>query len=122
MYGTTPEAAMVVLQSLGADAVGVNCSAGPETMVPIIERMAAVAEIPVIAKPNAGMPELVDEKTTYKMTPEEFAGHMEKLVEAGVGILGGCCGSEPGHIAAVKKMAGKKCSLPFVICDILFLC
>lgn len=110
MYGTTPEAAVVVLQSLGADAVGVNCSAGPETMAPVIERMAAVAEVPVIAKPNAGMPELVEEKTVYKMTPQEFAGHMERLVEAGAGILGGCCGSEPGHIAAVKKMAEKKVS------------
>lgn len=110
MYGTTPEAAVVVLQSLGADAVGVNCSAGPETMVPVIERMAAVAEVPVIAKPNAGMPELVDDKTVYKMTPEEFASHMEKLVEAGAGILGGCCGSEPAHIAAVKKMAEGKAS------------
>ena len=108
MYGTTPEAAMVVLQALGADAVGVNCSAGPETRVPIIERMAAVAEVPVIAKPNAGMPELLEEKTVYKMTPQEFAGHMEKLVKAGAGILGGCCGSEPGHIAAVKKMVKGK--------------
>lgn len=104
MYGTTPEAAIVVLQSLGADAVGVNCSAGPETMVEVIERMAALAEVPVIAKPNAGMPELVWKNTVYTMTPEEFAGHMEKLVKAGASILGGCCGSEPGHIAAVKSM------------------
>jgi len=108
MYGTTPEAAVVVLQSLGADAVGVNCSAGPETMVPVIERMAAVAEVPVIAKPNAGMPSLVDGETVYEMSPKKFATHMEKLVEAGAGILGGCCGSEPAHIAAVKKMAGRK--------------
>jgi len=108
MYGTTPEAAVVVLQSLGADAVGVNCSAGPETMVPIIERMAAVAEVPVIAKPNAGMPELNKGKTVYKMTPKEFAMHMEALVEAGAGIVGGCCGSEPDHIAAVAEMVRKK--------------
>ncbi len=108
MYGTTPEAAVVVLQSLGADAVGVNCSAGPETMVSVIERMAAVAEVPVIAKPNAGLPELVEGSTVYKMTPKEFAKHMELLIEAGAGILGGCCGSEPGHIAAVKKMSRRK--------------
>lgn len=108
MYGTTPEAAVVVLQSLGADAVGVNCSAGPETMMPVIRRMVAVAEVPIIAKPNAGMPELIEEKTVYKMTPREFAGHMEKLVDAGAGILGGCCGSEPAHIAAVKEMVKKK--------------
>ena len=105
MFGTTPEAAVAVLQSLGADAVGVNCSAGPETMVPVIERMAAVAEIPVIAKPNAGMPTLVEGRTVYEMTPETFAGYMEKLIEAGAGILGGCCGSEPSHIAAVREMS-----------------
>ncbi|MBP3594142.1 MAG: homocysteine S-methyltransferase family protein [Lachnospiraceae bacterium] len=108
MYGTTPEAAVVVLQALGADAVGVNCSAGPETMVPMIKRMAAVAEIPVIAKPNAGMPELSEGKTVYKMTPAEYAKHMEALVDAGAGIVGGCCGSEPEHIAAVSAMIKKK--------------
>jgi len=108
MYGTTPEAAMVVLQALGADAVGVNCSAGPEAMVEIVKRMAAVAEVPVIAKPNAGMPELSKGKTVYKMSPKEFTKHMEVLVEAGAGIVGGCCGSEPAHIAAVSEMIKKK--------------
>lgn len=108
MYGTTPEAAVVVLQSLGADAVGVNCSAGPETMVSIIKRMAEVAEVPVIAKPNAGMPELSEGQTVYKMTPKEFAKHMELLVDAGAGIVGGCCGSEPAHIAAVAKVIKKR--------------
>ena len=108
MYGTTPEAAVVVLQSLGADAVGVNCSAGPETLVSVIERMAEVAEIPIIAKPNAGLPSLEDEKTVYKMTEEEFASHMETLIEAGAGILGGCCGSEPKHIRAVHRMVQGK--------------
>jgi len=108
MYGTTPEAAMVVLQALGADAVGVNCSAGPEAMVEIVKRMAAVAEVPVIAKPNAGMPELSKGKTVYKMSPKEFTEHMEVLVEAGAGIVGGCCGSEPAHIAAVSEMIKKK--------------
>ena len=108
MYGTTPEAAVVVLQALGVDAVGVNCSAGPETMIPIIKRMAEVAEIPVIAKPNAGMPELSDGKTVYKMTPAVYAKHMEALVDAGAGIVGGCCGSEPEHIAAVAAMIKKK--------------
>ena len=108
MYGTTPETAVVVLQSLGADAVGVNCSAGPETLGSVIQRMTEVAEIPVIAKPNAGLPSLEDGKTVYNMTPQEFASHMEKLVEAGAGILGGCCGSEPKHIQAVSKMAQRK--------------
>ncbi len=108
MYGTTPETAVVVLQSLGADAVGVNCSAGPETLVSVIQKMEQVAEIPVIAKPNAGLPSLEDGKTVYKMTSQEFAKHMEKLVEAGAGILGGCCGSEPKHIRAVYEMVQEK--------------
>lgn len=108
MYGTTPETAVVVLQSLGADAVGVNCSAGPETLGSVIQRMTQVAEIPVIAKPNAGLPSLEDGKTVYNMTPQEFAHHMEKLVEAGAGILGGCCGSKPKHIRAVYEMIQEK--------------
>jgi len=108
MYGTTPEAAVVVLQALGADAVGVNCSAGPETMVSVIKRMAEVAEVPVIAKPNAGMPELLEGETVYRMAPKEFAKHMEALIDAGAGIVGGCCGSEPAHIAAVAEMVKRK--------------
>jgi 5-methyltetrahydrofolate--homocysteine methyltransferase len=77
-------------------------------MVGIIKRMADVAEVPVIAKPNAGMPELCDGKTVYGMTPAEFAKHMEALIDAGAGIVGGCCGSEPGHIVAVAEMSKKK--------------
>lgn len=103
MYGTTPETAMVVLQELGADAVGVNCSAGPDTMVHIVERMYAVANIPVIAKPNAGLPRLVDGNTVYEMPPEEFAAAMERLTDCGAGIAGGCCGSTPEHIHAVYR-------------------
>ncbi len=108
MYGTTPKAAMVVLQTLGADAVGVNCSFGPETMGSLVKELAEVAEIPVIAKPNAGLPKLVDGETVYDMTAEEFAEAMEVLVQAGAGILGGCCGSEPKHIAALAGMARTK--------------
>jgi len=108
MYGTTPKAAVVVLQSLGADAVGVNCSAGPESMADIIAEMVSVAEVPVIAKPNAGMPALEDGKTVYRMSPSEFAGHMENLMDAGAGILGGCCGSEPVHIAEIARAAGRR--------------
>lgn len=108
MFGTTPEAAVVVLQSLGASAVGVNCSAGPETLVSVVERMAKVSEVPIIAKPNAGLPAFADGKTVYEMTPGEFAAHMEKLADAGASVLGGCCGSEPEHIHAVKDMAARK--------------
>ncbi len=107
LYGTEPETAMLVLQGLGADAVGVNCGAGPEKCLEIVRRMKAVANVPVIAKPNAGMPKLVNGETVYDQTPETFAKEMKVLVEAGAGILGGCCGTTPDHIAYLYDTLGK---------------
>ncbi|MGN0505334.1 MAG: homocysteine S-methyltransferase family protein [Lachnospiraceae bacterium] len=109
MYGTTPETAMVVLQSLGADAVGVNCSAGPETLAKVVSRMYAVANVPVIAKPNAGLPKLSDGETVYEMAPEAFAAAMTELIQAGAGVVGGCCGSTPSHIAALHDRVEGLC-------------
>lgn len=103
LYGTDPETAVVVLQSLGADAVGINCSTGPEEMVPLVERMKQVANVPILAKPNAGMPELVEGETVYAMTPEEFAEYGKALVAAGANIIGGCCGTTNNHIAALAR-------------------
>lgn len=101
LYGTDPATAVVVLQSLGADAVGLNCSTGPEAMIEPVKKMAEYAAIPVLAKPNAGMPELENGVTVYKKTPEEFAEAGRALVEAGASILGGCCGTTPEHIRAL---------------------
>ena len=112
LFGSTPEAAVVVLQSLGVDAVGINCSTGPGEMLPLIERMLAYAKIPVFAKPNNGMPELVDGKTVYTMTPEEFAGYGRSLVEKGIRAIGGCCGTTPAHIAALKKIVRNSDFMP----------
>lgn len=103
LYGTDPTTAVVVLQSLGADAIGVNCSTGPEQMVPIVEEMRRVAEVPLLAKPNAGLPELVDGETVYLMTPEEFAEAGKLLVKAGAHMVGGCCGTTPEHIRALTE-------------------
>ena len=99
LFGTDACTAMVVLQSLGADAVGVNCSTGPEQMAELVREMKAYANIPVIAKPNDGMPEVIDGETVYRMTPEEFAAEARLILEAGAGIVGGCCGTTPEHIA-----------------------
>lgn len=107
LYGTEPETAMLVLQGLGADAVGVNCGAGPKKCLDIVRRMKSVANVPVIAKPNAGMPSLVNGETVYDRTPEEFAKEMKLLAEAGAGILGGCCGTTPDHIAYLYELLGK---------------
>ena len=109
LYGTEPETAMLVLQGLGADAVGVNCGAGPKKCLEIVRRMKRVANIPVIAKPNAGMPRLVDGETVYDQSPEVFANEMKQLAEAGAGILGGCCGTTPEHIEALYEALSKTC-------------
>lgn len=103
LFGTTPEVAVVVLQSLGADVIGVNCSTGPAEMAPLVAKMAEYATIPILAKPNNGFPELIDGKTIYRTTPEEFAQAGVSLVEAGAAIVGGCCGTTPAHIRALAK-------------------
>lgn len=107
IYGTDPKTAVIVLQSLGADAVGVNCSTGPDKMQEIVREMKEYSYIPIMAKPNAGIPRLVDNQTVFPMEAEEFAQDMEKLVEAGANIIGGCCGTTPRHI---KLMVDRICN------------
>lgn len=103
LFGTTPGVAVIVLQGLGADAVGLNCSTGPEEMTALLEDMKKYATIPVFAKPNAGMPKLENGKSVYKMTPKHFADCISDLVDAGANLVGGCCGSSVDHIRAVKQ-------------------
>lgn len=104
LFGTEPSAAAVVLSSLGAAAVGVNCSAGPDKMIPIIEEMAQYTDIPLIAKPNAGLPELQPDGTTeYNMGADEFVMYTKELIAAGADIVGGCCGSTPEFIQKLHQ-------------------
>ncbi len=103
LFGSTPEVSVIVLQGLGADAVGLNCSTGPEEMTELLERMKRYATVPVFAKPNAGMPELENGVSVYKMTPKYFADCISDLVDAGANLVGGCCGSSVEHIRAVKQ-------------------
>ncbi len=98
LNGTTPEAMAVILQSLGADAVGLNCSTGPAEMLKNLRRICSVVDIPVMAKPNAGMPVIKDGRTVFPMQANDFGSFGEAFVEAGVNIMGGCCGTGPGHI------------------------
>ena len=107
LFGTPPETAVVVLQSLGVDAIGINCSTGPMEMVELVEKMAQYSTVPILAKPNAGLPELEDDKTVYKMTPQEFADAAVALVNAGASIIGGCCGTTPEHIKALSDAVRK---------------
>lgn len=104
LYGTDAVTAAIVLESLGADAVGTNCSAGPDKMEEIIRQMAAVTTVPIIAKPNAGLPSLdADGNTVYDMDAKRFGECMKMLVEAGASIVGGCCGTTPEHIRMMKE-------------------
>lgn len=114
LYGTSPETAMVVLQEMGVDAVGINCSTGPDKMVDAVKSMKRYAKVPVIVKPNAGLPALVDGETVYDMGPGEFARAMKKLAEAGATVLGGCCGTTPEHICCLKEALKEQMFKPLV--------
>ncbi len=104
LFGTDPATAMVVLQSLGAAAVGVNCSTGPQEMAKVVCAMHEVALVPIIAKPNAGLPKLSDDgKTVYEMDAHTFGEQMKQLAMAGATIMGGCCGTTPAHISELVK-------------------
>ncbi|MDO5337683.1 MAG: homocysteine S-methyltransferase family protein [Eubacteriales bacterium] len=101
--GGAVEAAMT-LEAAGADAVGINCSVGPDQLVSVIRSIRENVSIPVIAKPNAGMPHISDTgQAIYDMKPEDFAAHMEVLVQNGATIIGGCCGTTPEFIRALAK-------------------
>ena len=101
--GTDITAALVIMQGMGVDAFGLNCSAGPQEMLVQLRRLREYARVPLIAKPNAGMPQIVDGKAVYSCPPEEFTALVPELLQAGVAIFGGCCGTDAGHIAALKK-------------------
>jgi len=105
MMGTTPEIAAIVMESFGADYVGVNCSTGPEELLPVVKRMAAATHLPLSVQPNAGLPEMEDDLVVYRQTPEHMASFVKDFVEAGACLVGGCCGTTPEHIGAISKAA-----------------
>ncbi len=108
LNGTDPLAALVTLQALGADAVGCNCSTGPDDMARFIGAMRPYATVPLVAKPNAGLPRSAGGVTVYDMDAAEFALRAGALVGAGAAILGGCCGTTPEHLRALRKAVSRK--------------
>ena len=112
LYGTSPETAIIVLQAMGADAVGINCSTGPDRMADAVKQMKKYASVPIVVKPNAGLPTLVNGETKYEMEAEEFAREMLTLIELGATVLGGCCGTTPEHIRALKQVVAGREFLP----------
>ncbi|MBQ9030573.1 MAG: homocysteine S-methyltransferase family protein [Parasporobacterium sp.] len=107
LYGDLPEDAARVLTEAGVNAVGINCSAGPVHVLPFVQAMKEVTDLPIIAKPNAGLPQTQpDGSVTYDMSEEEFAASMKKVVEAGAVIVGGCCGTTPAYIRRLAQELG----------------
>ncbi len=105
MTGASPEAMCAMLEGMGADAIGVNCSFGPMQLIPTVKRLLAVASIPVIMKPNAGLPKSVNGKTVYDVPPQDFADLVSQMIKDGVRIAGGCCGTTPEYIRALVNAA-----------------
>ncbi len=103
MTGADPEAMVALLEGMGADAIGVNCSFGPKTLAPVVEKYLQTASVPVFFKPNAGLPKAVNGKTVYDVSPEEFAEDVTALIRKGVRLAGGCCGTTPAYLAALAE-------------------
>ncbi len=108
MMGTTPEQAVQQLTDAGADIIGSNCGQGIDGFIPICQRMRAATTLPLWMKANAGLPEVVDGKTVYRQSPAVFAQKILELVAAGANFVGGCCGTTPEFIAAVRKAVSKQ--------------
>jgi homocysteine S-methyltransferase len=104
LYGTQPEIFTSRLDEWGADVVGCNCSVGPQVMLDTLERMARVTRKPLAAQPNAGMPRNVEGRNIYLASPDYFGSYARRFVRAGARVVGGCCGTNPEHIKAIRRM------------------
>ncbi len=104
MMGTSIEEAVRGLEGAGCDVVGSNCGVGSKEMIEIIHKMRPLTQLPLIAVPNAGLPKLVEGKTIFDETPQDFARNLPDLISAGANIIGGCCGTTPQHIAEIVKL------------------
>ncbi len=115
LTGADPRTVVAIAEGLGVDAVGVNCSLGPEEMMGIVDELCIYASVPVIVNPNAGLPRSENGKTVFDVTPEDFKGSMIRIAGKGARVLGGCCGTTPAHIkemtAAVRKLT------PLPLCE-----
>ncbi len=103
MMGTSPEEAAAELEDAGADVIGTNCGMGIEFTLPVCERLRKATKLPIWAKPNAGLPEMVDRKAVYNILPAQFAEQSLKLRDAGAQFVGGCCGTNPEFIRVLKE-------------------
>lgn len=103
LTGSSPKVFAATMENMKVDAIGVNCGAGPEEMLPIVKELLASSSLPVFAEPNAGLPELINNETVFRLPAKPFAEHTALLAHYGASLLGGCCGTSPEHIATLKK-------------------
>ena len=107
MTGASPSAMVAMLEGMGADAIGANCSLGPRQLAPVVKELLEYASVPVLLMPNAGLPEIKDGKTVFNVTPKDFADEINSLIAQGVRIVGGCCGTTPEYISTLVRSACK---------------
>ncbi len=107
MTGATPAAMVAMLEGMGADVIGANCSFGPQQLLPVAEELLKYASVPVLLQPNAGLPRVINGKTVFDVNPDEFSGYMKELVLKGLRVAGGCCGTTPEHIARIISKVGE---------------
>ena len=112
LTGADVPSVIALLEGLHVDALGINCGMGPEQMMPVLEEYVKYSSLPIIVKPNAGLPKQRGGQTYYDVSPDEFAGYMEKIVSMGACVIGGCCGTTPGHIKAMADRCGKMQVVP----------
>jgi len=103
LTGAKPEQVAARMEAAGADAIGSNCGAGIDQFLSLCQRLRAVSQLPLWMKPNAGLPVIEDGKLHYRQSPEEFAAHLPALLEAGASFVGGCCGTSPAFVAALRE-------------------
>ena len=112
LTGADVPSVIALLEGLRVDALGINCGMGPEQMLPVVEEYIKYSSLPVIVKPNAGLPKQRDGHTYYDVSPEEFAGYMGKIVSIGACVIGGCCGTTPDHIQAMTNFCRRLDIIP----------
>ena len=112
LTGADVPSVVALLEGLRADAIGINCGMGPEQMLPVLEQFLKYSSLPVIVKPNAGLPKQKNGQTYYDVDPEQFAGLMKQVVQMGAVVVGGCCGTTPDHIRMMRELCGKMPAVP----------
>ena len=114
LTGASPSAVSALFEGMGVDAIGANCSSGPLELIPVLEELLSVSSIPVLMKPNAGLPVFENGNSVYKLSSQDFAAYIEKMLKMGVRLVGGCCGTTPDFIKEIRNLVEKTTPVPLI--------